>query len=92
MVMGCIVQRSQPILPHIPHLGGVLFHARENEPDIGSLFQFHQLASNHFGRFIISCDADHFPMAARCIHQQLLHLPQHIFIVRIGCNYRIQVI
>ena len=30
---GCIVQRSQQILPHIPHLGGVLFQTHQDKPD-----------------------------------------------------------
>ena len=53
--------------------------------------QFHELASNHFGRFVISCNTDYLPMATHGIHQQLLHLPQHILIIRVACNQSLEV-
>ena len=86
---GCIVEWSQQILPHIPHLGGVLFQTHQDKPDMVAV-QLHQLAFHHLKGLVIPGNTDHLPMATHGIHQKLLHLPQHILIFGIGLHQSIE--
>ena len=59
----------------------ILFEAHEDKPQMVAV-QLHELASNHFGWFVISCNTDYLSPAAHRVHQKLQHLPQHILIIR----------
>ena len=68
----------------------ILFEAHEDKPQMVAV-QLHELASNHFGWFVISCNTDYLSPAAHRVHQKLQHLPQHILIIRGACNQGIEV-
>ena len=49
---GGVVEDSQQVLADVPHLGGVLLQAHEDEPQVVTV-QFHELGPHHFGGLIV---------------------------------------
>ena len=87
---GGVVEGRQQILPHIPHLSGVLFQAHKDKPQMVAV-QFHELGLHHLGGLVIACNADEPALAAHGIHQQFQHLTQYILIIRVACNQSLEV-
>ena len=87
---GCIVEGGQQVLADVPHLGGGLLQAHEDEPQMVAV-QFHELCLHHLGGLIVPRNADEPALAAYRVHQKLQHLPQHVLIVGMACNQRIEV-
>ena len=71
---GGVVEGRQQILPHIPHLSGVLFQAHKNKTQMVAV-QFHELGLHHLSGLVIARNADEPALAAHGIHQQFQHLP-----------------
>ena len=85
----CVVESGQQILPHIPHLSGILFEAHKDEPQVIAV-QLHELSFHNLGGLIVARDADEAAFAAHSVHQQLQYFAQHIFIVGAACNKRVK--
>src|SRR5699024_11956492 len=63
----CVVERSQQVLPHIPHKGGVLFEAHKDEPQVIAV-QLHELSFHNLGGLIVARAADEAASAAHSVH------------------------
>ena len=65
---GGVVEGRQQILPDVPHLGGVLFEAHKDKPQMVAV-QFHELGFHNLGGLIVARDADEAAFAAHSVHQ-----------------------
>ena len=78
---GCVVQRGEQVLFHVPDGAAVLCKALQHKTDMVGV-QLHKPAAYHLGRFIVPGDVQHLTVGSAGVHQQIYDLIDGILIVR----------
>ena len=78
---GCVVQRSEQILFHVPDGAAVLCKALEHKTDMVGV-QLHKPAAYHLGGLIVPGNVQQLAVGGTGIHQQIHDLVDGILIIR----------
>ncbi len=78
---GCVVQRSEQILFHVPDRAAVLCKALQHKADMVGV-QLHKPAAYHLGGLIVPGNAQQLTVGSAGVHQQIYDLIDGVLIIR----------